>query len=107
MLLKIIEFKVHRNDAITNIRIKPNSSIDPNITKSVFKSFLQRGHILCSEKYIKEEAYFSVDIFVTNGHKRTFLEAFIKYYNAKQKTNDSRNYINSKATPRLFNIVRR
>ena len=34
------EFKVHRKDAITNIHIKPNSCIDPSITKSVFKSFL-------------------------------------------------------------------
>ena len=35
------EFKVHQKDAITNIHVKPNSCIDPSITKSVFKGFLQ------------------------------------------------------------------
>ena len=37
---KKYEFKVHRKDAITHIHIKPNSFIDPSITKSVFKGFL-------------------------------------------------------------------
>ena len=34
------KFIVHRKDAITNIHIKPNSCIDPSITKIVFKDFL-------------------------------------------------------------------
>ena len=58
------EFKVHRKDAITNIHIKPNSCIDPNITKSVFKGFLHRAHTICSEKFLKEEIRFLVNMFV-------------------------------------------
>ena len=37
---KKYEFKVNQKDAITNINIKPNSCIDPSITKSVFKGFV-------------------------------------------------------------------
>ena len=58
------EFKVHRKEAITNIHIKPTSSIDPNIIKSVFKGFLHRAHSICSDKYIKEEEKFLTDMFV-------------------------------------------
>ena len=43
---KKYEFKVHRKDAITNIHIKPNSCIDPSITKSVFKGFLHGAHTM-------------------------------------------------------------
>ena len=43
------EFKVHRKDIITNIHIKPNSFINPSITKRDFKSFLGRAHTRCSE----------------------------------------------------------
>ena len=60
------DFKVHRQDAITNIHIKPNSCIDPSITKSVFKGFLHGAHTIRSEKYIKEETQFLVDMFVEN-----------------------------------------
>ena len=66
---KKYEFKVHRKDAITNIHTKPNSCIDPSITKSVFKGFLHRAYTICSEKYIKEETQFLVEMFVENGHK--------------------------------------
>ena len=91
-----LEFKVHRKDAITNIHIKPNSCIDPSITKSVFKGFLRRAHTICSEKYIKEEIQFLVDMSVENGHKRTFLEALVKDYNTKNKNSDNRNDTNRK-----------
>ena len=47
--------KVHREEVITNIHIKPESHIDPDIIKSVFKAFLHREYSLCSEKYIKGE----------------------------------------------------
>ena len=55
--------KVHRKDAVTNIHIKPNLCIDPSITKSVFKGFLRRAHTICSEKCIKEEMQFFVNMF--------------------------------------------
>ena len=33
------ELKVHQKDAITNIQLKPNSYIDPSITKSALRVF--------------------------------------------------------------------
>ena len=39
--------------------IKPNSCIDPTITKSLFEGFLHRYNTVSSEKYIKEETVFS------------------------------------------------
>ena len=66
------EFKVHQKKAITNIHIKPTSCINPNIIKSIFKGFLHRAHLTCSEKYIKEEK-FLMDMFVENGHNKQLL----------------------------------
>ena len=98
------EFKVHQKDAITNIHIKPNSCIDPSITKSVFKGFLHRAHTICSEKFIKEEIQFLVNMFVENGHKRTFLEVLVKDYNTKNKNNHNHNDTNRKKIPWIPNI---
>ena len=53
---------------------------------SVFKGFLHRAHTICSEKYIKEEIQFLVNMFVENGHKRTFLEALVKDYTMDNST---------------------
>ena len=89
---KQYEFKVHRKDAITNHKV------------SLKVSYLHRAHTICSEKYIKEETQFLVDMFVGNGHKRTFLETLVKDYNAKKKSNDSRNYTNSRKIPWVPNI---
>ena len=98
------EFKVHRKDAITNIRIKPNSCIDPSINKSVFKGFLHQAHTICSEKLIKEEIQFLVNMFVENGDKRTFLEVLVKDYDTKNKNNHNRNDTNRKKIPWIPNI---
>ena len=46
---------------------------------------------------------FLIDIFVENGHKKTFLENLIKNYNAKKKNNDSHKE-NSKKIPWVPNI---
>ena len=56
------------------------------------------------KKYIKEEIQFLVNMFVENGHKRTFLEALVKDYNAKKKNSDNRNYTNTKKIPWVPNI---
>ena len=98
------EFIVHQKDAITNLHIKPNTFIDPSITKSVFKGFLHRAHTICSEKYIKEEIQFLVNMLVENGHKRTFLEALVKDYNTKNKNNHNHNDTNRKKIPWIPNI---
>ena len=71
------EFKVHRKKVITNIHIRTTSCIDPNIIKSVFKGFLHKAHSICSEKYIKEEAIFSIDMFVENGHNKQLLKNLV------------------------------
>ena len=39
------------------------------------------------------------NMFVETEHKKTFLESLIKDYNSKRKSNESRNYTNSKKTP--------
>ena len=98
---KNYEFKVHRKDAITNIDIKPKLCIKPDTSKKVF---LHQPHTMCSEKYIKEETQFLIEIFIKNGHKRTFLENPARYCHAKKKNNDSRNYTNSKENPLVPNI---
>ena len=77
------EFKVHRKKAITNIHIKPTSCIDPNIIKSVFQGFLHRAHLICSEKYIKEEEKFLIDMFLENGHNKQLLKNLVIKCNNK------------------------
>ena len=56
------------------------------------------------KKYFKEEIRFLVNMFVQNGHKRTFLEALVKDYNTKNKNSDNRNDTNRKKIPWIPNI---
>lgn len=94
------EFKIHRKDAITNIQIKPHSCINPNIIKSVFKGFLHRAHSICSEKYVKQEEQFLVDMFVENGHSKSFLQKLVtEHNNNKNKNNTKQDYTNIKKLP--------
>ena len=79
------EFKVHRKKAITNIHVKPALCIDSNIIKSVFKGFLDRTQSICSEKYIKEEEKFLIDMFVENGHNKQLLKNLVVEYNNNKK----------------------
>lgn len=53
-----IRFKVHHKQAVTNINTKTTPCTDFNIIKSVFKGFLHRAQLICSEKYIKAEERF-------------------------------------------------
>ena len=102
------EFKVHSKKAITNIHTKPTSCIDPNIIKSVFKGFLHRSHSICSEKYIKEEEKFLIDMSVQNGHNTQVL--VIEYNNEKninnnhENNNENQDYTNLKKLPWIPNI---
>ena len=41
------DFAVYRKPAITNIQVKPHSSICPNIVMGVFKGFLLRALHIC------------------------------------------------------------
>ena len=85
------EFTVHRKKVITNIHIKPTSCINPNIIKSVFKGLFHRAHSICSEKYIKEEEKFLIDMFVENGHNKQLLKNLVMKYNNKKNKNNHEN----------------
>ena len=106
------EFKVHYKKAITNIHIKATSCIDPNIIKSVFKGFLHRAHSIYSEKYIKEDEKFLIDVFVENGHNKQLVRNLvIKYSNKENNKNnqesntENRDYKSLKKLPWFPNII--
>nr|XP_047124319.1 uncharacterized protein LOC105844437 [Hydra vulgaris] len=89
------EFQIHRKEAIANIQLKPNSNINPNIITGVFKEFLCRAKRLCSQKYLKQEIDFLIEMFVENGHNknnliniaRNFLKNKLKNTNYKPTDN--------------------
>ena len=102
---------MHRKKAITNIHTKLTSCIDPNIIKSVFKGFLHRAHSICSEKYIKDEEKFLINMFAEDGHYKQLLRNIvIKYNNKKNNKNnhenntENRKYKNLKKLPWIPNI---
>ena len=47
------DFKIFRKPAITNVQIKSNSNMAPNVSVSVFKGFSSRAYKICSERYIE------------------------------------------------------
>lgn len=77
------EFGVYRKTAITNTQVKPSSSHDPKILEGIFKGFVHRARNICSEKYLKEELEFLVNVFIENGYERSFLEKVIKDVESK------------------------
>ena len=85
------EFKVHREKAIINIHIKPTSCIDPNVFKSVFKSFFHRAPSICSEKDIKEEEKFLIGMFVENGDIKKLLKNLLIECNNKKNNKNNHN----------------
>ena len=87
------KFKVHRKKAIPNILIKQTSCIDPNTIKSVFKGFLHRTHSTRSEKHIKEEEKFLINMFVENGHNKRLLKNLVLEY--INETNNKNNHENN------------
>ena len=74
------DFKIFRKPAMTNVQIKSNSSMAPNVSVSVFKGFLSRAYKICSERYIDQEIQFLIDVFTENGYERKFLEKIAKKY---------------------------
>ena len=63
---------------MTNVQIKSNSSMAPNVSVSVFKGFLSRAYKICSERYIDQEIQFLIDVFTENGYERKTLEKIAK-----------------------------
>ena len=92
-------FKIFRKPTITNLRLKSNSNMAPNVSVSVFKGFLSRAYKICSERFIDEEIQFLIDVFTENGHKRKTLEKITKnslnkLQNRSVNNKDSSEYIN-------------
>ena len=50
-----VDFKILRKPEITNVQIKSNSNMAPNISISFFKGFSSRAYKICLERYIDEE----------------------------------------------------
>ena len=74
------EFEVFRKDAITNIQLKPHSSVNPEIFAGVFKGFIARAIRICSPNHLQNELDFLTDIFAENGHNRSHLNEIIEGY---------------------------
>ena len=71
------DFKIFRKPAITNVQIKSNSNMAPNVSVSVFKGFLSRAYKICSKRYIDEEIQFLMDVF-TEKEKLSLVSLVIK-----------------------------
>ncbi|XP_065671747.1 uncharacterized protein LOC136089623 [Hydra vulgaris] len=67
------EFQIHRKEAITNVQLKSNSNINPDIIIGVFKGILCLAKKICSRKHLQKEIDFLIDIFVENGHDKNIL----------------------------------
>ena len=74
------EFAVYRKDAITNVQVKPNSSVDPNMYVGIFKGFLARATRICSPQRLKAEIEFLVNVFDENGYDREKLISIADKY---------------------------
>ena len=95
--------KVYRKDAITNVQMKPHSSINPSILDSVFKGFLVRAHRICSPKHVEEEIAFLIDVFVENGHIRSTLQNIANTYVIPEKRKEPETEKTSKTEPNKEN----
>ena len=73
-------FEIFRKPVITNVQIKSNSNMAPNVSVSVFKGFLSRAYKICSERYIDEEIQFLIDVFTENGFERKTSKKITKNY---------------------------
>nr|XP_047123370.1 uncharacterized protein LOC124806462 [Hydra vulgaris] len=71
------EFQIHRKEGITNVQLKPNSNINPNIIIGFFKGYLCRAKRICSQKHLQKEIDFLIDIFIENRHDK-IIELLIK-----------------------------
>ena len=72
------DFAIYRKPTITNVQIKPQSSICPNIAMGVFKELLSRPLQICPEKYLAQEMKFLINAFAENGHCIRFLEKVLE-----------------------------
>ena len=88
------EFQVYRKEAITNVQIKPSSSVDPKMYIGVFKGFLARAIRICSGHHLNEEVEFLIQVFVENGYNEIVLRDTSRKYlenrsNSRQSTDQT------------------
>lgn len=81
------EFAVYRKDAITNVQVKPNSSVDPNMYVGIFKGFLARATRICSPQHLKAEIEFLINVFDENGYDREKLISIADKYTNRSNNN--------------------
>ena len=79
-------FKVFRKPAITNVMLKPSSSVDPKMIEGVFKGFLARAKRICSDRYLHDEIEFLIKVFEENGHNAEKLRMIAKDYTKDSDT---------------------
>ena len=72
------ELGIHRKEAITNLQIRPESSVNPSIVYGVLKGFLTRAFRICSASTIQDEIEFLVNMFCENGYSRFTLEKIVE-----------------------------
>ena len=93
------DFKIFRKPAITNVQIKSNSNMAPNVSVSVFEGFFSRTYKICSKRYIDEDIQFLINVFTENYYERKTLEKITKNYlnelqNPPVNNKDTSEYIN-------------
>ena len=78
-------FKVYRKDAITNVQIKPSSSVAPNIKDGVIKGFVSRAHAICPQCNLHAEIEFLKSMFVENGYDHVHVNKIVDNYKPGQR----------------------
>ena len=68
------ELSIHRKEAITNLQIRPESSVNPSTVYGVFKGFVTRAFRICSVSTIQDEVEFLINMFCEHGYSRSKLE---------------------------------
>ena len=89
-------FKIHRKNAITNVKIKPNLLVNSFLIKDILKGFVSRAKKLCFENYLEEKLNFLIDMFVEDGYDRNYLNSIVKEdkYQAPKTENKDNNVVN-------------
>jgi len=71
--------------------VKKTSCHDDKVKSGIFKGFLHRAKMICSNDYLADEIQFLVDVFVENGYNRDDLEKLVQLSNNsnENRANDS------------------
>lgn len=93
-------FKVYRKDAITNVQIKPSSSIAPNVKDGVIKGFISRAYAICSPESLDAELEFLQSMFVENGYDQNYVKKIVNTYRpGHPKPDEDNDFQNTASIP--------